>query len=291
MPESGNAERKIAKRPNVIEKRTQMEHAMANRPMIRAAGEYLLSVLETKPEIYLSRFHSSNPLRAKAVTDGLRPFFEAAAKRHPEEIESCREIELLTNAFRYIGWAAEQLADIGVVRMLPLGYWLGSRDPDFIIALTSRGEEFIEDGEVFGYRNVESRINAEPASGALIRYLLDRRYPTHTLYEAMRSSGLERGVTVFDDCGNGYGFGTASFVWAFFVSLWHHVDEGIISSTPTTKLQQAIWELLMTNHKLFLCRPRMSDPHPLFDVPLWLTPKGRSVPSAGLSHVTWVGGE
>jgi hypothetical protein len=98
-------------------------------------------------------------------------------------------------------------------------------------------------------------------------------------------------VTVFDDCGNGYGFGTASFVWAFFVSLWHHVDEGVISSTPTTKRQKAIWELLMTNHKLLLCRPRMSDPHPLFDVPLWLTPKGRCVPSAGLSHVTWIGGE
>lgn len=268
-----------------------MEHAMASRPMIRAAGEYLLSVLETKPEIHLSRFHSNNPLKAKGVTDGLRPFLEAAAKRYPEEIECGRESELFTDAFRYIGWAAEQLADIGIVRMLPLGYWLGSRDPDFIIALTSRGEEFIEDGEVFGYRNVESRVHAQSASESLIRYLLDRRYPTHTLFDAMRSSGLGQGVTVFDDCGNGYGFGTASFVWAFFVSLWHHVDDGIIASVPATNRQRSMWKLLLSDHKILLCRPRMSDPHPLFDIPLRLTAKGRSLSSAGVSHVTWIGGE
>ncbi len=268
-----------------------MEHAMASRPMIRAAGEYLLSVLETKPEIYLSRLHNNNPLKAKAVTEGLRPFLDAAAARYPNEIERSRENELFTDAFRYIGWAAEQLADIGVIRMLPLGYWLGSRDPDFIIALTSRGKEFIEDGETFGYRNVESRINAESASEARIRYLLDSRYRTHTRYEAMRSSGLERGVTVFDDCGNGYGFGTASFVWAYFVSLWHQVDDGIIASSPTTNRQRSIWKLLLSDHKLLFCRPKMSDPHPLFDIPLRLTPKGRSLSTAGVSHVTWIGGE
>lgn len=259
------------------------------RTQIGAAGEYLLNVLAKEKALPYSHFYNNEPRNRVSLADSVWAFLEAIPENDRGQIDEWNKNDFLEGAHGYIEWAGWQLEDIGLVKITPLDTKLIDGEPDFLIELTEDGELYGADKELFGYRELNSRVNALAASEWLIEFLEHCDHSRPTLDEAMLSGGTH-GVLVDDDCGNCYWFGTATFAWAFLVSLWHHVNEGVIRPAPQNEKERAVWDDFFAKHRHFFGRPTLSDPQPLWQIPLRLTPKALNDANI-IRHVGWLGGE
>src|SRR4051812_17299253 len=84
---------------------------------IKAAGDYLLTVLRDDRAVLYSRFYNAEPGTDVTLADAVWPFLVS----QPAEVrggldESDRE-RLVEEAHVLLEWAAEQLDDLGVVKI------------------------------------------------------------------------------------------------------------------------------------------------------------------------------
>jgi len=239
---------------------------------IRAMGQFLLEALKAEKTVRFS--HLCQRLRAEeCLAGGATP---SAVEKGAEHMD--------------LQEAAWQIKDLGVVRITDLDQSLVDPDPyrlawpeiseefvahlqksrpDFLIELTERGERVLAEGLSFQFRDPGYRIQARPASEWLIGTLNARRGDTLTLRQVMESRYSDGKVVVRDDCGNEYGLGTDSYVWAFEVSLWHHARSGNIRLASSTAEQEQVWSEFVGRTE----RPRRPDagaPRPLWDIPFRL---------------------
>lgn len=301
-------------RPHVVcevteeDEPSEKEKDMVNRLLIRAAGEYLLTVLwEEDHPVPFSRFYSADLNTADPVVEGIWSHYVALKERYPDEFSRGEKKESLKDAHRYIEWAAKQLEDIRVVSMAASEGALLDGSEDFLIGLTERGKEFVEDGETFGYRRPDTQVNVLSASECLINFLQDAGHPKRTVTEARPSDlesleepvdqspptlqkaklcGLDRWL-VSDDCDNVYEYASNTHLWAFLACLWHHVKSGVIAPEFETDSQRAEWEdFFRTNEKLF-GRSVAVNLREIWHVPLRLTQKALDDPGA-IDHLEWI---
>lgn len=285
---------------------------MVNRPLIRAAGEYILTVLweEDQPVPY-SRFYNADPGTADSLVEGMWPHYMALAERYPEEFAGGEKKDLLKGAHRNIELAARQLEDIRVVWINELEGRLIDGTTDFLIGLTERGKEFVADDETFDYRRPDSRVNVLAASECLIKLLQDAHHPQPAPGEAKACDlenleesvdqpaptlakaslcGLGTFLGIFDDCGNQYEYASYTHIWAFLACLWHHVTSGVIRPEFQSDAQRAEWEDFFAKHKKLFGRSVALSVREISRVPLRLTPKALEHPDT-IRHLEWIGEE
>ena len=140
---------------------------------IKAAGDYLLSVLKAEKEVVYSRFYNAEPGTDVALVHGMWPFLMSQPVEQRGELDDGDKERLLEEAHVLLEWAAWQLEDLGVVKITTLkGSKLIDGEPDFRIELTERGMRFIEEGETFGYREPENtRFDVSEASRWMLSFL------------------------------------------------------------------------------------------------------------------------
>ena len=110
------------------------------RSQIKAAGDYLLSVLEAELEVAYSRFYNAEPGTDVALVDGMWPFLMSQPVEQRGELDDGDKEGLREEAHMLLEWAAWQLEDLGVVKITTLsGSELIDGEPDFRIELTERG--------------------------------------------------------------------------------------------------------------------------------------------------------
>jgi hypothetical protein len=114
---------------------------------IKAAGDYLLSVLKAEKKVVYSRFYNAEPGTDVALVHGMWPFLMSQAVGHRGELDDSDRERLLEEAPLLLEWAAWQLVDLGAVKTALKGSKLIDGEPDFRIELTERGMRFIEEGE------------------------------------------------------------------------------------------------------------------------------------------------
>ena len=90
------------------------------RSQIKAAGDYLLSVLEAELEVAYSRFYNAEPGTDVALVDGMWPFLMSQPVEHRGELDDGDKEGLLEEAHMLLEWAAWQLADLGIVKITTL---------------------------------------------------------------------------------------------------------------------------------------------------------------------------
>ena len=93
------------------------------RSQIKAAGDYLLSVLEAELEVAYSRFYNAEPGTDVALVDGMWPFLMSQPVEHRGELDDGDKEGLREEAHMLLEWAAWQLEDLGVVKITTLE-WL-----------------------------------------------------------------------------------------------------------------------------------------------------------------------
>ena len=216
------------------------------RSQIKAAGDYLLSVLEAELEVAYSRFYNAEPGTDVALVDGMWPFLMSQPVEHRGELDDGDKEGLREEAHMLLEWAAWQLEDLGVVKITTLsGSELIDGEPDFRIELTERGLRFIEEGKTFGYREPENtRFDVSEASRWMLS-LLHAGEPgqTLTLRDMMNPEYQLFDVTmVTDDCGNEYPHGSNTYAWGFEVCLWHHARSKHIEPLFDDETQREAWE-------------------------------------------------
>jgi hypothetical protein len=239
---------------------------------VKAAGDYLLSVLKTEKSVAYSRFYNAVPGTDVALVEGIWPFLMSQSVEHRGELDDNDKQKVREQVYMLLEWAAWQLEDLGVVKIS----WLDDSklindEPDFRIELTDRGTRFIEDRETFGYREPEDTMfNVSEASKWMLT-LLHEGGPgqTLTLCDVMdpdHTSGL---TLVTDDYGNKYSHGSNTYVWAFEVCLWHHVRNKHIEPVFENAEHRDAWEAYV-RHESRPPRPDSSVGRPLWHVPFRL---------------------
>lgn len=284
---------------------------MVNRLLIRAAGEYLLTVLwEGDQPIPFSRFYSADPKTSASLVEGMWPHYVALEERYPEEFAGGEKKDFLEDAHRYIEWATRQLEDIRLVWIDRLEGKLLDGTQDFRIGLTERGKEFVADDETFGYRRPDSRVDVLAASECLIKLLQDAHHPRPAPHEAKlydldnleelvdqytptldraKLCGLDRPL-ILDDCGNWYKYASHTHLWGFLACLWHHVRSGVISPEFESDTQRAEWDDFFGTHEKLFGRSVALSLREIWRVPLRLTPKALEHPDT-IRHLEWIGEE
>ena len=264
---------------------------MGSRTDIKAAGDYLLSVLKVERTVTYSRFYNDRPGSEEALAAGVWPFLERQPVVRRGELDSDDVARLAEEAHVSLEWAGYQLEDLGLVVVTALpGTRLIDGEEDFRIALTQRGEAFIASGAEFQYRDHGSRFNAEKASSWLINFADCNSYAaTEFEFSSVASVGASDGeVVATDDCGNVYGKETRPFEWAFQVALWHHYREGNIEPVFETDAQKRAWAGFFARHKFLFGHGEF--PAVLWGVSYRLTPAASANPEA-VRHAGWFGGE
>ena len=213
---------------------------------IKAAGDYLLSVLKAEKEVVYSRFYNAEPGTNAALVHGMWPFLMSQPVEQRGELDDGDKERLREEAHVLLEWAAWQLEDLGVVKITTLkGSELIDGEPDFRIELTERGMRFIEEGETFGYREPENtRFDVSEASRWMLSLLHDGEPgQTLTLRDMMNPEYQLFDVTmVTDDCGNEYPHGSNTYAWGFEVCLWHHARSKHIEPLFDDETQREAWE-------------------------------------------------
>ena len=216
------------------------------RSQIKAAGDYLLSVLEAELEVAYSRFYNAEPGTDVALVDGMWPFLMSQPVEHRGELDDGDKERLREEAHVLLEWAAWQLEDLGIVEITTLkGSELIDGEPDFRIELTERGLRFIEEGKTFGYREPENtRFDVSEASRWMLSFLhAGEPGQTLTLRDIMNPEYQLFDVTmVTDDCGNEYPHGSNTYAWGFEVCLWHHARSKHIEPLFDDETQREAWE-------------------------------------------------
>lgn len=264
---------------------------MAAIAEIRAAGDYLLSVLQVEKVVPYSRFYSHDAGTNVRLADGIWLFLEAQPAVARGELDESDRRDLLEEGHLHVEWAAQQLEDLGVVRITFTDAKLADGEPDFLIELTERGGRFIRDGESFRFHSVRSGFDASQAS----RWLIDVAYHNSDVavdfrFDIVGQVGYTDGdVKVTDDGGNTYPPGTRPYEWAFEVSLWHHVRLGHVALVFATAEQQRYWDAFMARYPSHLFQ-HDDFPALLRDVSYRLTPAATADPST-VRHVGWIGRE
>jgi hypothetical protein len=87
---------------------------------IKAAGDYLLSVIKTDKEVTYSRFYNAEPGTDVALARAIWPFLRAQPAELRGELNEGGEERLVEDAHVLLEWAAEQLSDLGVVNITTL---------------------------------------------------------------------------------------------------------------------------------------------------------------------------
>jgi hypothetical protein len=256
---------------------------------IRAAGAYLLQVLKTEEQVPYSRFYNASPGTASALAEGMWPFLMAQPAEDRGELDDVNKESLRDEGHVVLEWAAEQLADLGVVKITTLeGTELIDGEPDFRIELTERGNRFIEEGESFRYRRPEGeRFDVSGTSEWLLSFL-EAGGPgqTLTLRDVMDLGDSDGEVHVVDDWGNRYPLGSNTYAWAFEVCLWHHARNNHIAPAFTDEAQRRAWEEHL-RHQHLPPRPCLDRPRLLWDVQFRLVD---GVDLGSVQHVGWIGG-
>jgi hypothetical protein len=256
---------------------------------IKAAGDYLLSVLKGERAVSYSRFYNAKPGTAVALAEAMWPFLISQPVADRGELDEGDEEQLIEEAHVLLDWAAEQLDDLGVVRLTFLeGPRLIDGEPDFRIELTERGRRFIEEGESFGYRVPErTRFDVSEASAWMISFLYEGG-PGQTLKlrDMMDPAYMLGDAMVTDDYGNVYPPESNSYAWGFEVCLWHHARSGHIEPVFEDEAQRQAWEEHL-GHQHLPPRPDLDRPRPLWDVPFRLV---EGVDPDQVQHVGSIGG-
>jgi len=226
---------------------------------IRATGLYLLEILKSEKVVRYSRFYNHTPGTEERLVAGSMPFVV--------DSEACDAEGLYEEGHVMLEFAAWQLADLGVVRIVFLEENLVDGYPDFQIELTEKGAQVLADGLTFRFRGPGYWITATPASEWLI-FLLEAggEGMEITLWEVMDFGHSDGGVRIKDDYGNTYRLGTSSFAWAFEVCLWHHARAGHIEPACETAEQEKLWSKFVAQAD----RPAPPDINAL--QPLWHIP-------------------
>ena len=259
------------------------------RSGIKAAGDYLLSVLEADRAVSYSRFYNDDPGTDVALAEAMRPFLVSQPVEDRGELGEGVEDDLVEEAHVLLDWAAEQLADLGVVTITPLqGTRLIDGEPDFRIELTERGRRFLEEGESFGYRMPSgTRFDAREASAWMISFLYEGGPgQTLTLRDVMDPAYTLGDTMVTDDWGNEYPPESNTYAWAFEVCLWHHARSKHIEPVFKDEAQREAWEDHL-RHEHLPPRPDLDSERLLWDVPFRLV---EGVEPDGVQHVGRIGG-
>ncbi len=225
---------------------------------IRATGLYLLEVLNAEKAVDYSRFYNA--------TRGTDASLAAGAARFVDEPECCRLEELRQQGHVMLEYAADQLKDLGIVRMTPLDQTLIDGEHDYRIEFTADGES-LANALKFQFRDPDYSIVAKPASEWLIELALagfDRE--TFTLRDVIEGADSDGDVVIYDDCENEYHLGTMTYAWAFEVSLWHHARSGHVVAECQNPGQKNLWADFVGQKG----RPFPADidvSRPLWDIP------------------------
>ena len=242
------------------------------RSSIKAAGDYLLSVLKADRIVSYSRFYNAAPGTDVDLADGIWPFLVSQPAEFRGELDEGDRERLIEGAHVLLEWAAWQLADLGVVKIKDGdGSELIDGEPDFRIELTERGSRFIENGETFGYCEPEgTQFDVSGASEWMLTFL-EGGNPgdTLTLRDVMNPDYTDGETMVSDDCGNEYPPGSNSYAWGFEVCLWHHARKNHIEPVFDDETQRGAWEEHL-RHEHLPPRPDLDSPRPLWDVPFRL---------------------
>jgi hypothetical protein len=210
-------------------------------------------VLKTERAVPYSRFYNDKPGTEEALADAVWPFLASQPVEDRGELDERDKERLVEEAHVYLDWAAEQLDDLGVVRITRLdGPELIDGEPDFRIELTERGNRFIEDGETFGYRDpTGTRFDVSEASKWLLSFL-EAGGPgqTLTLRDVMDPGYTLGDAMVTDDFGNVYPPESNSYAWGFGVCLWHHARNKHIEPVCRDEAQRQAWEELLGHSHL-----------------------------------------
>ena len=256
---------------------------------IKAAGDYLLSVLITEKSVAYSRFYNDVPGTDVTLVEGMWPFLTSQSVEERGELGDDEKIRLLDEAHLLLEWAACQLEDLGVVQISPLdNSKLMDEELDFRIELTDRGTRFIDRGETFGYRDPErTRFDVSEASRWML-LLLAEGGPgeTLTLNDVTNPDYHDDSGLVTDDWGNVYHDGRNSYAWGFEVCLWHHARNRHIEPVLENEAQKGVWEDHM-RHAHLPPRPESSVDRLLWRVPFRLVDR---VDPDQVQHVGRIGG-
>jgi hypothetical protein len=220
------------------------------RSQIKAAGDYLLSVLKAEKDVVYSRFYNAELGTDVALVHGMWPFLMSQPVQHRGELDESDKERLLAEAHLLLEWAAWQLVDPGAVKITTLkGSKLIDGEPDFRIEPTERGMRFIEEGGTFGNREPENtRFNVSEASRWMLSFLQKGRPgQTLTLRDVMDPAYNLFSVTmVTDDCGQAL-LAFVAQVFTEFVALKTRVEELL---TELAALNARVAELLGENAAL-----------------------------------------
>ena len=229
---------------------------------IRATGLYLLEVLKSERVVRYSRFYNYTPGTEERLVAGAMPFVG--------DSEACDAEALSEEGHVMLEFAAWQLADLGVVRIVFLEENLVDGYPDFQIELTEKGAQVLADGLTFRFRSPGYWITATPASEWLILLLEAGGEGSElTLRQVMDSGHSDGDVAIDDDYGNTYRLGMSTFAWAFEVSLWHHARAGHIEPACKTAEQEKLWSKFVAKPGR-PALPDMNAPQPLWHIPFRL---------------------
>jgi hypothetical protein len=238
------------------------------RTEIRAAGDYLLSILRTDRAVWKSRFYNADP---RTLADAIWPYWTSLPVEDRGELNDDAKRRFIEEGHLFVEWAAMQLEDLGVVKnTVREGYWLDDGEVEFLIELTERGQRFVEDGEIFGYRDIFTEYYVSKVSGWILD-CLEAEGPdqTLTLRDLMDRVYTPGDPMVMDDCGNEYPRGTNTYAWAFEVCLWHHARSMYIEPVFADEAQRQAWEEHL-RHQGRPPRPNLNSPRLLWDVPFRL---------------------